>query len=253
LSRRPVNVRIGPVRTQARSSSPKLIPLPATDGIGLDDLLEPVAAEALPLPLPPAPPPPSADEMLRALETAEAPAPSNLPRIDMDEEKRGAVVDSALAGIVSEPGSAFQPAPALYQDFQLRCRMLGLAAPGLDLAAFRTRLAMARAGIDGDEGWQGALALGATLPEDMLPVFLTLARAARDQAECPADTALAQAYGTGSTSRLRRVLAFMEERGLIAARTDMGGRRSIALPHLGWSTAPGEPAEEAQQRRYRRG
>jgi uncharacterized protein len=29
----------------------------------------------------------------------------------------------------------------------------------------------------------------------------------------------------------------MEERGVIVIRTDLGGGRSIALPHLGWTTA----------------
>jgi energy-coupling factor transporter ATP-binding protein EcfA2 len=249
LSRRPVNIRIGPVRTQARSSSPKLIPLPTSDAIGLGDLLEPVAAALIPLPVPPAPP--SADEVLRTLEAADTPPPSNVPRIDMDDDKARTIVESALAGLAAEPGTAFQPVATLYQDFQLRCRMLGLAAPGLDLAAFRTRLAMARAGIDGDESWHGVLALGATLPEDMLPVFLLLARAARDEAECPSETALAEAYGTSSTSRLKRVLAFMEERQIIVVRVDLGGRRAITLPHFGWSTRPGEPTEHAPERRYR--
>ncbi|MDQ8757877.1 ATP-binding protein [Sphingosinicella sp. LHD-64] len=249
LSRRPVNIRIGPVRTQARSSSPKLIPLPTADAIGLDDLLVRVAAELIPLPVPPAPP--SADEVLRTLETADTPPPSNVPRIDMDDDKARTIVESALAGLAAEPGTAFQPVATLYQDFQLRCRMLGLATPGLDLIAFRTRLAMARAGIDGDESWHGVLALGATLPEDMLPVFLLLARAARDEAESPSETALAEAYGTSSTSRLKRVLAFMEERQIIVVRVDLGGRRAITFPHFGWSTRPGEPADDAPERRYR--
>lgn len=250
LSRRPVNIRIGAVRTQARSSSPKLIPLPTAETIGLDDLLEPVAAELLPLPVS-IPTPPTADEVLRTLESVEAPPPSNLPRIDMDEEKARGIVESALAGVAAEPGAAFRPIAALYQDFQLRCRMLGLATPPLDLAAFRTRLAMTRAGIDGDESWQGVLALGATLPEDMLPVFLLLAKAARDEVECPPETALAEAYGTSSTSRLKRVLAFMEERQIIVVRVDLGGRRAITLPHFGWSTRPGEATEDVPERRHR--
>ena len=56
-----------------------------------------------------------------------------------------------------------------------------------------------------------------------------------------------------STSRLKRVLAFMEERQIIVVRVDLGGRRAITLPHFGWSTRPGEPADDVPERRYRRG
>jgi hypothetical protein len=102
---------------------------------------------------------------------------------------------------------------------------------------------MAKAGIEG-EGWDQALALGATLPDDMLPVFLLLARAAREGLPCPSDADLAAIYGTTSLGRLRRVLAYMEEQNIVAARTDLSGRRSLALPALGWTTAPAEAEVE---------
>jgi hypothetical protein len=99
---------------------------------------------------------------------------------------------------------------------------------------------MARAGIavDAREEWEEALALAAALPEEMLAPFLAIARAAREGAPCPADEALARLYGTSSTSRARWVLSTIEEKGLIATRIDLAGRRTIALPHLGWQTAP---------------
>jgi hypothetical protein len=162
---------------------------------------------------------------------------------DLDQEAREAIVATALRGIVAEAGSASQTLPVLFQDFQLRCRMHGLPGQPLDLPTFRTRLAMARAGIEG-EGWDEALALGATLPDDMLPVFLLLARAAREGLPCPADAELAAIYGTTSLGRLRRVVAYMEEQGIVAARTDLSGRRSLALPALGWTTAPAEAEAE---------
>jgi hypothetical protein len=122
--------------------------------------------------------------------------------------------------------------------------MHGLPGQPLDLPTFRIRLAMAKAGIEG-EGWDQALALGATLPDDMLPVFLLLARAARQGVPCPSDAELAAIYGTTSLGRLRRVLAYMEEQNIVAARTDLSGRRSLALPALGWTTAPAEAEAEA--------
>jgi hypothetical protein len=111
----------------------------------------------------------------------------------------------------------------------------------MDMAAFRRRLALARAGIDDEAGWEEALALAAALPEEMLPPFLRLARAAREGADCPTDGELAQLYGTTSLGRARRMLGFIEERGLIVARVDLSGKRSVSLPHLGWTTAAAVP------------
>jgi Helicase HerA, central domain len=242
LSRRPVNVRIGQVQTQARSSSPKLVPLPDQAGAP-NDLFAGLADAPMPLPPPPPPPVAPAESLLRALQTPAEPrilAPS-LP--NLDDDARENIVASALRGIVAEAGSSAQTLPVLFQDFGLRCRMLGLPGQPLDLPAFRIRLAMAKAGLEG-EGWDQALALGATLPDDMLPVFLLLARAAREGVPCPSDTDLAAIYGTTSLGRLRRVLAYMEEQNIVAARTDLSGRRSLALPALGWTTAPAEAEAE---------
>jgi hypothetical protein len=100
---------------------------------------------------------------------------------------------------------------------------------------------LARAGVDGEEVWEEAIALAASLPEEMLAPFLAVARAARDGAECPADTVLAEIYGTMSVGRVRRMIAFIEEQGLFVTRTDLSGKRSIGLPHLGWTTAPSMP------------
>ncbi|MBV9930606.1 MAG: ATP-binding protein [Alphaproteobacteria bacterium] len=241
LSRRPLNVRIGPVRTEARSGSPKLVPLPTTGAA--PDLFANLA-EAPPPP-PPAPPPPPrpVDDVI----PAPAPAAPLLPALD--EEVRQDVVRRALTALVAELGPAPPPTPELYQDFQLRCRMLGLKDPGLDLPAFRRRLAMARAGIDDEEGWAPALALAATVPEDSLTLFLAIARAARDGAPCPREEALAALYGTASLGRLRRVLAAMEAQDVIVSRTDLAGRKSISIPALCWTTAPADESTEAARRR----
>jgi len=114
---------------------------------------------------------------------------------------------------------------------------------GLDLTGFRRRLAMARAGLFGalDEEWKEALGIGATLPDEMLGPFLLIARAAREGAEAPGDAALAEVYGTHSLGRVRRLISYMEEQGLLVQRVDLGGKRSIALPRLGWTTAASLP------------
>jgi hypothetical protein len=244
LSRRPLNVRIGPVRTEARSGSPKLVPLPIA-GAGPDLFAN--LADAPPPPPPPPPPP-----ALPAEEVIRAPIEPVVGRPALDEAEREDVVRRAMSGIVADLGAAAPPLPELYQDFQLRCRMLGLKDTGLHLPAFRRRLAMARAGIEAeDEGWTRALALAAALPEDSLTIFLAIARAARENAPCPPEADLAALYGTASLGRLRRVVAAMEAQDAIVARTDLSGRRSISIPALGWTTAPAEEAAEPVAARRR--
>jgi hypothetical protein len=236
VSRRPLKVRIGAVRTQARSASPKLVPLPSAGTLSREMLLESAPAQA-PRPIPAPPPPKPAEEVIRSIGEASAPRPSLPPEPTHSDEERLAIIEAALQEIVGEPGSTFQPAASLYQDFVLRCRMRGLSA-ALDMTEFRKRLAMAKAGVGSGEDWVGALDIGAVLPDEMLAPFLLIARAAREGAEAPSDAALAEAYGTSSLGRARRLIGFMEERGVIVTRTDLGGKRSISLPHLGWTSAP---------------
>jgi hypothetical protein len=122
--------------------------------------------------------------------------------------------------------------------------MAGVTRPPLDLPAFTRRLACARAGITDvtEAEWQDALALGGTLPDDMLGPFLLVARAAREGAPCPSDAAIAETYGTSSLGRARRLIGYIESRDLFVTRVDLGGKRSITIPHLGWTTAPAEAA-----------
>jgi hypothetical protein len=250
VSRRPIKLRIGDVRTSARSASPKLVPLPAQGAVEMEHILR-AANEEAPRAAPPPEPPKPAEEVLRTIE----PRPELPEAPALEEEERQSIISGAVRELVAEPGSAFQPAAALYQDFLLRCRMRGLAS-ALDLAGFRRRLAMARAGIDHEEGWEEALALGAVLPDEMLAPFLLLARAAREEAECPPDAALAEAYGTSSLGRVRRLISYMEEQEIIVSRIDLSGKRSISLPRLGWTTAasfpdPAQPSRLARPARRR--
>jgi hypothetical protein len=248
LSRRAIQVRIGEVRTAARSSSPKLVPLPDAQA-GRDLLLAPGEEEAPP-PAAPRPRPVQVDDL--AIEPRVSPAERAIPNVPaMPEGEARTIVAAVLADVVAEPGSAFKSAANLYQDFLLRCRMRGLPVAALDLVAFRRRLAMARAGLTDEEGWEAAIELGDTLPDEMLGVFLLISRAAREGKECPSDQALAEVYGTSSLNRARRLLSYLEERGVAVARIDLSGKRTVSLPHLGWTTAPAFP-DPAQPSRLAR-
>lgn len=235
IARRPVLVRVGAVKTGTNNAAPVLLPLPGADaGAELLLNLEPAPREIAP----PPPPPPRPAELIRAIE-APPPVP-NLP--SLDPEERVSRIGSILSGLASSFNG--QPAPALYQEFTVGCRMAGIT-PVPALADFRRLLALALAGIDGEEGWAEPLALAAALPEEMLAPFLRIARAAREGAPCPDDSELARIYGTASMGRVKRMLGHMEERGVIVIRTDLAGGRSIALPHLGWTSAATEAGRAA--------
>ena len=234
LSRRPLKVRIGEVRTAARSSSPKLVPLPAPSQDLEQLLLTAPEPAAPPRPVPPTPAPTSED-LIRSIARAAAPADAPV----LPEAERDAIVADALAAVAAE-STGRSPASA-YQEFLQRCRMQRLADPGLDLARFRWRLALARGGIDeGDSDWAPVLAVARGLPDDMVPLYLVVAAAARAGSACPSHEALAEVYGTSSPARVRRVLQHIEQAGHLVARTDLGGRRSLGLPGVGWTTAPAD-------------
>jgi len=242
VSRRPVTVRIGAVETEARSGSPKLTPLPAAGPVDLAELLhQPVVdAPELPMAFDPRPRRVPADEIM-----ADVARPAPPPAVpDKTEAEAEAIVADVLRAIVADGDAAMRPAAVLFQDFGTRCRMAGLGKPPLDLAAFARRLSCARAGLyDVDEPeWQEALALAGTLPDDMMGAFLLVARAAREGRACPSDAELAATYGTSSLGRVRRLVGYIESRDLFVTRVDLSGKRSIAIPRLGWTTEPAEAA-----------
>jgi hypothetical protein len=233
IARRPVNIRIGAVATGGKGGSPKLVPLPTAPVEDMQGLLFAPSPQDAPPP-PPAPRPLSSEELIRSIARPE-PLP-DAPVLEPGEQE--AAIADLLAQIAAEAES--RPPASLYQDFVLRCRMRGVGT-ALDMGAFGKRLALARAGIADPAEWEEAIALGASLPEEMLAPFLALARAARQGAACPGDAELAALYGTSSTGRVKRMLGFIEEKGLIICRTDLSGKRAVNLPHLGWTTAPAVP------------
>ena len=239
ISRRPLAVAIGEVETRARSMSPKLVPLPEASAGYLQELLFAPGNDAPPVTPavsrePPSPLP--SEALLLAMAAGARPAEAMPAK---SEEESAAIIAEVLRAIVDDADSAARSGSVLFQDFTVRCRMAGLGRPPLDLAEFTRRLSMARAGIfdASDDSWVAALEAARSLPDDMLGPFLLVARAARDGAPCPSDEAIAASYGTASIGRARRLLQYIESRELIVSRVDLSGRRSIAIPRLGWSTA----------------
>jgi hypothetical protein len=246
LSRRPLPITIGPVETSARSSSPKLIPLPDTPDNALDLILTPSPDEPIvPVRRPQPKPVPTVDLLAQISRPKPAPEPPEEPMFPVvDEAEREAGIETVLREILEDPDAGFRSDAVLYQDFLVRCRIRRVPGEPLQLAGFRRRLAVARAGVDGNAGgevWSQALALSETLPDDLQGVFLMVARAATNKDPCPSDATLARAYGSHSPRRARRLLAYFEERGLLAVRTDFHGLRVVAFPDLDCETAPGHP------------
>jgi uncharacterized protein len=238
LARRPLALKIGAVATAGRGGGPALLPPPAAPADARDLILRPEDRNK-PLPPPVRRPPPVAD--------AEA-LFQRPPRLDAEPPPagQGQAFDAVIRDVLAVPDTADRSIAVLYQEFLVRCRHHGLRGEAVNLAGFRRRLTACRVGADlaaeTTPEWDKAAAIAAGLPEDIQGVFLLLARAASARAPCPADAEVARIYGSRSISRARSVLAYIEQRGLIATSRVAGGGRVIALPALGWETAPGDPA-----------
>ncbi len=252
LSRRPLSISIGAVETSARSSSPKLMPLPEAPQDAIELILTP-DPEEFRLPVrrtAPPPPRPTADILAQlnaarqeAAEQAAPTAPSLFPEIDVAE--RNAAIEDIMRELLEDPEAAFRSVAVLYQDFLVRCRIRRVQGEPLALPEFRRKLAVVKAGVSKDaasgDQWQLALSMSERLAEDVQGVFLIVARAAIENAPCPSDATLAKAYGSYSTRRARRLLTYFEEQGLIVVQNTFGGQRVVIFPDLGCRTAAGDP------------
>jgi len=248
LSRRPLGLRIGPTDTHARNTIPGLMPMPEA---ALEDAHAIIMAAPPPEPArPPRRPPPSPDLVGQLMAAKSAvlemrPEPAE-PLLDAEEQAARRVrLDRILHAILAEPEAGFRAIGVVYQEFVVRCRIEGLGASVPELGDFRRMLTFARAGlatdVAADGTWQDVSARAAVLPEDLQGVFMMIARAAKEGSPCPSDAAIARAYGTHSLGRARRLLAYIEEQGLIVCQIDGVGRRIVTLVELAWATAPGDP------------
>lgn len=249
LSRRPLPIIIGAVETAARSSSPKLMPLPQTPVDAEELIFTPTAEEILRPAYRTVPPPPKpVNELLEEVarhrrQGEEEETPMLFPEVSSEERDQS--LQKVMHEIVEDPEASFRSTAVLYQDFLVRCRIHRVPGGLPDLSEFRRRLARAQAAVDEEtaesDSWREALKLSETLADDVQGVFLLVAEAAVSGKPCPGDAALARIYGTHSLSRARRLLTYFEERGLLVIRTDFSGKRIAVFPDLGLETAPGSP------------
>ncbi|SNY91121.1 hypothetical protein SAMN04515647_1326 [Cohaesibacter sp. ES.047] len=253
LYRRSETVKIGPVETSARSSSPKLMPLPEMNRENLDELLFKPGTDDEPRPAIMPPPKTTADvlKQLSNIRLDEQFGGETEPTLDLDPglsaQEREEILHTILADLLDDPDAAYQPVSVLYQDFQVRCRIEKKMKITPGLQEFRQLLAVARAGVDEKEDaldeqqWNQAGLIADQLPEDMRGVYLLLAKAALGKKACPTNIELATAYGTRSPSRARFLLTYMEERGFLVCANDLRGNRIVTLKDLGVQTEPGSP------------
>lgn len=245
ISRRPLAVRVGAVETADRGAAPRLLPLPeAPESDALQSLIF-APAEAPPRLRPAAAQ--SAREVLARIDQAAPLTFVAAPPPELSDEQREAAIDEIVAQMLADPGSAFQPAAALHQDFLVRCRIRRLGAGVPDLAAFRQRVTIARAraaypdGAD-EEAWARAVDLSQRLPHELQGVFVLLCRAAVTGNGCPPDEDIARFFGSHSPGRARRLLGQLEQLESIVLRTDFQLRRIVAIPELEIETAAGQAA-----------
>jgi len=256
VSRRPVAVNVGPVRTAGRSAAQTLLPLPDAPGTAMEALLTDRLTEAASTPTPRQSPAPerSAADIERALsavpaiapaaarEAAVSPslAPSATPPCakTLATPRQTAEPDDphSIAGVIRElaasDGATFRPAAALFRDFAIRCRQRGIACAQVDIGRFRRLFAGEIGGLNRLKGAarQAAEQSIAAVEDDVLAPYLALVVATALCEPMPGEDELARLYGISSPSRIRRLLDHLERGGLIVVREEFGGERRIIVP-----------------------
>ncbi len=253
LSRRPLPIIIGAVETSARSSSPKLMPLPDSPQDVEDLIFTPDPEEFTRAPVrrtPPAPRPTTdiLAELSRSTPAIGGPEPQQQvqrsSQADMSPDERAEKISAVLAEIMDDPQSAYRTDAVLYQEFLVRARMRRIPGTPMALSEFRRQVAITRSGVDlemaSTEAWENALELSSNVSDDLQGVFLLLVKAALGEEPCPSDARIARAYGTHSARRARRLLSYFEEKELVVVHADFSGKRIVAFPDLDAKTAPGD-------------
>ncbi|MBE5074874.1 ATP-binding protein [Erythrobacteraceae bacterium E2-1 Yellow Sea] len=245
ITRVPLSVKIGPVRSGLKARVEGLMALPDTAPADMAALLTTgLAAEAARAVPPPAPPPtPRVEEVEQHIAQAEerhSPPEASRPAQNETAQR----ISEIIAELAAEDGIAFQSASAQYQTFLMRCRRERLVGPMPDMQGFKRKFAVAGAelGVLEESIRNRILALAERVEEDLLAPFLVIAKAAHAGETVVDEDALARAYGTSSPGRIRRLLDHLERQGLIVVREDFGGSRTLMVPGLEAGLAD-EPAE----------
>ncbi len=248
LSKRPLPIAVGPTLTGTRATPLSLVP-PPQPGLDSRSLILTAGADE-PARLAPAArarPRPTTQDVLVQLANYRSPSDDAVPDEEPgDPAEREATLVSILASVLADADAGTCTPATLYQDFTVRCRIRRIRGDVMGLAEFKRRLAVARAGVGGGEApdgpaWERAQEVAAGLPDDLAGLYLLVVRAAIAGEPCPSDASLAAAYGTSSSGRARRMLAYLEERGTIVTRRDLRGAPIIAILDPAVETAPGEP------------
>jgi hypothetical protein len=261
ISRRPVGVRIGAVRTGGKGGGGGLMPLPSAPEGGMEALLHASLAEEAATPPPPRAPAPVAPPCMATLADAIAHRPPPQPVIpaeqsDEQEEaeapalftdpladdpapapppvEQGTDLAGILTEMAAEDGATYQPLANLFRDFAIRCRQRGVPSAHVDTMLFRRLFAFACARLDRlDDAQRAAVEkLAENVEDDVLAPYLAICVAAAQGRSAPDEAELARVYGSSSPGRVRRLLDHLERMGLIVVREDFGGERSIIVPGL---------------------
>ena len=259
ISRRPVAVNVGAVRSGGKNASQVLLPLPNAPDGEMEALLTNRLTEAASdqIPRRPAPAPRPAAELERALSAA-LPLPAAAVAITVPEGKateiaatqepapraNGGIAEGVtgndpandIAAVVRElaasDDSTFRPAASLFRDFAIRCRQRGVASAHIDITRFRRLFACEIGGLARLEAGARRIAEQMTegVDDDVLAPYLAMIVAAALGEPMPDEDALGRLYGSSSPSRVRRLLDHLERSGLIVVREEFGGGRIICVP-----------------------
>ena len=233
VSRRPVAVHIGEVKTGGKNAASALTPLPQADAAAMGELLHAdLAEEAAEKVHQPPPPPPPAPPPVEAL--AQSMASRAEPQQALSAERAAGDVDTVLREMAEEDGATFRPASTLFRDFATRCRQQGVASAHIDMPTFRRLFAFASAGVDllDETRRERVEAMAQGVADDVLAPYLAIVVSAARGAGTPDEDHLARVYGTASPGRIRRLLEHLEKTGLISVHEDFGGERTITVPGI---------------------
>jgi len=235
ITRLPVAVKIGPVRSGLKVRAEGLMALPETAPADMEALLTGDLAADIRETAPPPPSAPRIEEVSEAIDRAEAQQVA--PEASETDNNANAVAEriaEIVAELARDEGVAFQSSSAQYQTFLTRCRRERLIGPMPDMRAFHRHFAIAGAGLAElpDDTQSAILRLAESVEEDLLAPFLVIAKAAHGGETEVDEAAIARAYGTSSPGRIRRLLDHLERQGIIVVREEYGGGRTVLVPGL---------------------